>query len=419
MDLTVDSNSTSPDLRDNDIDDELNVDSNKRTCEVGDVVAAKVGDFTILGDRFRHYVRGTIVSKVSRGSLKGYDVKLFEPEDFECYVPHPLNTPNYTQPSALNKFNWMDLIFVNSDDIVRHCPKSKVKTITFREGLKAIWSEFVFREVKTVIKQQSDLLDVEYVYLSKSQGDLWNGGSVDTDGLVKEKKFPSLKEAFTAVPKTFHRNIRGKYRNYYGFTTSSTVRDNDPYGGGEIFFSKKCHSELNLGFEPTGRFSRLHSELTWPPRSGQLICGLVEKGEKGLFYRKWFVCSRQFLTLWTMICCANHPSFKTLNSDQTKSFKQMLVELDTSALQPFKVCGNDKTSLSLKERQDKLRIFNVEYSASQWSDRYQELAQLCFPNSTSNSNISTGNNTNTTTHDSFDTRNFKELITKEILWMIK
>jgi hypothetical protein len=334
---------------------------------------------------------------------------------------------DYKQPTASNKFNWMDLIFVNADDVVRHCPSHKVKTITFREGLKAIWSDFVFREVKTVIKQQSDLLEVEYVYLSKSQGDLWiNNGSanMETEGLVKEKKFPSLKEAFTAVPKSFHRNIRGKYRNYYGFTTSCTVRDNDPYGGGEIFFSKKCHSELNLGFEPTGRFSRLHSELTWPPRSGQLICGLVEKGEKGLFYRKWFVCSRQFLTLWTMICYSNHPSFKSLNSDQTKSFKQMLVELDSSALQPFKMSSpsNDKNTLSLKEKQDKLRIFNVEYSASQWSDRYQELAQLCFPNvSTSNGNstVGNGNLNHVSTHDSFDTRNFKELITKEILWMIK
>ena len=359
----------------NNINNNINKISDMKLYEIGDVIEAIIDDFSLLNDRFTHYVKGIIVGIYQKDSLKGYDVKLFKTIYCEQYIPKPLTNEykDYIQPKInedmsdlKNIFNPMNLIFINHDNIIRHCPRDKISKMSFLEGLREIWSGLIFRSVKAIIKNSNELTIVEYV-------------KIDENKKIQIETFPNLKEAFSKVPKKYHRNIRGRYKEYYGFTTSNIIRQNDTYEGKEIFFSKKCHSELKLDFDATGRFSKNDIENTWPPRKDQIICGIPEQGEKGLFFRKWFVCSRQFLTLWTMIFYPNHPSlcdeYIVANKSiyKPKSFDRLLMELDTRLLQP-------NYDQSISEIQDRYRIFNVESCALQSTDKYQIIAKLAFLN---------------------------------------
>jgi len=335
--------------------------------KIGDIIEATIDDFSLLNDVITHYIKGKIVGIYHKDSLRGYDVKLYKPIYCERYIPNPLcfEFQNYIQPKMSenmsdlkNIFTQMDLVFINHDNITRHCSGEKISNMTFLEGLRETWSKLTFRSVKAIIKNADDLTIVEYI-------------KIDENKKVQIETFPDLKVAFSKVPKKFHRNIRGRYSEYYGFSTSDAIRPNDLYVGKEIFFSKKCHSELKLDTEATGRFNKNDIENTWPPRKDQLICGIPEQGEKGLFFRKWFVCSRQFLLLWTMIFYPNDVSLMDSYTHKPKTFNKLLSELDTRPLQP-----NYEQSVS--DIQERYKIFNVETHALERTDIYQNIAKLAF-----------------------------------------
>ena len=268
-------------------------------------------------------------------------------------------------------------IWIDKRSILQIYPEKIVKHITPRLALKHIWKDLIFREVKTT--KSSNIRGVYYNYINKS-------------GFPRTKKFSSYEDAVRNVEPDYHRNIRVHYDEYFGFTGDRVVRNNDPYYDKEIFFSKKCYSELDWADKhPTGDF--LLNERAFnhvPPKPGSLICGLVENGEKGLFFRKWFVCSREFLLLWTMICDPkdhslienNTPklSFENLQSGEDiskkvvvriKPFYKLLRELSTSG---YKI----DLRKDLKERQRKYIVYNLERGALYYSNRYRKVAEIVF-----------------------------------------
>ena len=149
---------------------------------------------------------------------------------------------------------------------------------------------------------------------------------VNAYGFIRTKIFKTVDEAKSQLHFTYHDNIKVHYRDYYGFTTHRTIRNNDIYENREIFFSRKCYGELNLNERTiTGNFSLRRGFKTIPPQRSQYVCGLVEMGEKGLFYRKWFMCSKEFMVLWTMVCNPDHYSLKI--GKNIKTLKSLLEEL--------------------------------------------------------------------------------------------
>ena len=102
-------------------------------------------------------------------------------------------------------------------------------------------------------------------------------------------------------------NMRYETSRFEFQTETAIVRKNDKYKGQVISGVSSHHAEidiLNASFE----FKATNTTRV-PPRtnlcdgnSSDLICGLVEKNKLGLHYKKWFICSEQFLRLWTMIC---------------------------------------------------------------------------------------------------------------------
>lgn len=242
--------------------------------------------------------------------------------------------------------------------VITHYPKSSIDRLTIRVLLKDLWKNFIFREVKTV--KTKDPYMVTYQYLNK-------------DGFVRTQKFITSAEAQKVVPYEYNKNIQVHYRDYFGFTNDRTIRNNDIHYNQEIFFSKKCYGELNLyGETITGEFSHRRGFKTVPPRTKQYICGLVETGEKGLFYRKWFICSKEFLTLWTMICEPDHYSLKNRSDGKyiTKSLDEILEEVD----------GNHY-SYELRKKSDKYedyRIYNIENAILYETDIYQKIILSIF-----------------------------------------
>lgn len=250
------------------------------------------------------------------------------------------------------------IILINPLYITKHYPHFKIKHLTLRLVLQDIWKHFIFREVKTV--KTKDLFRVTHQYVN-------NMGFVRTD---------TYKNVTTLNGKIPYKNIQIHYKDFFGFSTDRTIRNNDIYYNQEIFFSKKCYEELNLnGKCITGDFSHRRGFKTNPPHQGQYICGLVENGEKGLFFRKWFVCSKEFLTLWTVICEPEHYSLKYKKDDiyTTKSLSDILSELDTSH---YDITNNE--IMSIKEIQRHYISHNLESYALYTPDLYQKILLSIF-----------------------------------------
>ena len=303
--------------------------------------------------------------------------------DNTCYYPDhytsgfgPQYTPNfgsgYTSVSSFGSCNFLDNemleenIWISTSSITKHYSAAVIKRLTPRLLLKEKWKNFIFREVKTA--KSRDQFSVTYSYLNES-------------GFVRYERFAGLLEAQRVVPYELSQNIQIHYKDYFGFTTDQIIRNNDIYSNQEIFFSKKCYSELNLNGEViTGEFTGRRGFKTIPPKSKQYICGLVENGEKGLFYRKWFICSQEFLTLWTMICESDHFSLKTKRNGNmvTKNFSEILKELDTSHYNP-------ENNLENNSDQKTEEFPNIENYALYIPDLYQKIARAVFE-----SEISTG-----------------------------
>ena len=253
-------------------------------------------------------------------------------------------------------------ITIDRRSILQSYPSTLVKTLTPRLSLKQIWKNLVFREVKTVIP--GDVLYAEYRYISPT-------------GFEQIQRFPTLAEAQKNISPRHYDNIVVHYKEYYGFTTDQSLVKQDLHYDKEIFFSKKCYCKLDWTENPTGDFVFGDKEdHTLPPLPDSLICGIVETGEKGLFFRKWFVCSRQFWILWAMVCDSRNDSLfesNKYNMSQPKSFDKLMSELDTSS---YNVGYNIK--LSLEEKRHKHYIWNLEKAALFFPDRYQKVARVLF-----------------------------------------
>lgn len=279
-------------------------------------------------------------------------------------------------------------LYIDSRQILQNYSAKLVQYLTPRLALKHLWKNFIFREVK--VTKNTNLLHVDYHYIGKT-------------GFEKVKRFKSLTEAYANICKDLHHNIVPCYSDYFGFTTDKALRNNDYYYDREIFFSKKCYCELDWSAEPTADFAltgRYFNNTS--PLSDALICGIVENGEKGLFYRKWFVCSPEFLTLWTMVCepsdnslCEKqgsewserperwNPSWsggsrwnkieagKDKPKRKTKELDTLIKELDTSDYSVNLKCD-------IKIRKHKYMIHNVERTALYFPNIYKKVAKTIF-----------------------------------------
>jgi hypothetical protein len=257
-------------------------------------------------------------------------------------------------------------IYIDRRSILQVYPSKIVQYLTPRLALKHLWKDFIFREVKTT--KCGNIKYAEYKYISKC-------------GFERIKRFPTLEKAKSSIDFEYHKNIAVYYEDFFGFTTDKSLQYNDAYSDQEIFFSKKCYCELDWSKNPTGDFlvnEKGFNEVA--PLTDAWICGTVENGEKGLFYRKWFVCSKEFFTLWTMVCDPNDDSLYEykkngdfIEKKKIKDFPTLLKELDTSHY-------SVDLKTDLKERRKNHLIHNLERAAMYYPNRYKQVAEVLFSN---------------------------------------
>ena len=338
---------------------------------------------------FKNFTSSLINNEILRGRIIDNSdpelllVQQIRTPDNTCYYPDHYSSQYTSQfPGYVSSFgsqfpnsvscNFLDNeileenIWISTSSVTKHYSSAVIKRLTPRLLLKEKWKNFIFREVKTA--KSRDQFSVTYNYLNES-------------GFVRYERFAGLLEAQRVVPYELSKNIQIHYKDYFGFTTDQIIRNNDIYSNQEIFFSKKCYSELNLNGEViTGEFTGRRGFKTIPPKPKQYICGLVENGEKGLFYRKWFICSQEFLTLWTMICESDHFSLKTKRNGNlvTKNLSEILKELDTSHYNPEN--NSDSKTDNKTEGKENEEFPNVENYALYIPDLYQKIARAVFEN---------------------------------------
>lgn len=230
-----------------------------------------------------------------------------------------------------------DIFWINPTSIIQHYPNTIIPKLTIRLVLKTLWKDIIFRKVKIV--KPCNIVKIRQNYINSS-------------GFLRIKTVKSIDNLDNLD------NYQMQCYNYFGFTDKNKLRTNDIHNDKEIFFSKKCYSELNLNIKPiTGDFSTNNFKNVLP-KDNSYICGLVENGEKGLFYRKWFICSKEFMTLWTIFCDSSHESLKLNNNPKT--WDRLMLDLDTNKY------SNES--------------FNVEKCAIYTPNIYQIIAKTLFDN---------------------------------------
>lgn len=269
-----------------------------RLYEVGDLIMAKMEDINPLGEIFYHIIKGHISYKFfHKDELVGYNVKLLKEIEFDTIIPLPKSEIKHKSHQNNEKFLKCTEIYVPKNLIIQGLTLSKHKTeiktnYTLLEVLRVFWSELIFRSIKTIINDDS-------VFYNKNKE-------------INDKK-----------------SIRVPYNNignYYGFTNSSMINDNDNYHNVEFFFSKKCFNGIDLNINPVPYFSMKNKISNTLPHTNQLICGIPEYGEKGMFFRKWFIPSPQFCLMWSTIMKHN-----TLDNNELKNKYFELKDMPTNS----------------------------------------------------------------------------------------
>jgi hypothetical protein len=312
----------------------------------------------VSGNSDGEYVltKGKIIDKIYKNNKNGENN--IDYLEIQVYDPTKTNFNEKLDKTDLDKMvsKELDLCTIHINSIVNYYPSVLIPTLSLRLVLKDTWKDFVFREVKTV--KTKDPYMITYQYLNEN-------------GFVRTMTYDTLEEAYQEVPENNHHNIKVHYGDYYGFTTSKPIRNNDIYCHHEIFFSKKCVGEIKLtGYNISGGFSLRRGFNNVPPTRNKYICGLIEMGEKGLFYRKWFPCSEEFLILWTMICEPDNHSLKNNTgwNYKTKSIEEILKSLDTSKY---------NTNI-LNPNPEGYKVHNIESVALYFPDIYQRIAKKIF-----------------------------------------
>jgi len=264
-------------------------------------------------------------------------------------------------------------IYIDKRQILQVYNNKLVEHLTPRLALKNIWKDLIFREVK--VTKCNNLMYAEYKYVGKT-------------GFEKIKRFTDMNTAYSNISPEYHHNIVPCYEEFFGFTTDKALRHNDHYYDREIFFSKKCYCELDWSRNPTADF--MTSERGFnneSPLTDALVCGIVENGEKGLFYRKWFICSYEFLTLWTMVCEPNDTSLcenvvseikEEVWNEYTKKTKRKVKDLDKLIQELDTSLYSVNLTLNLKDRRKKYIAYNLERAALYFPNRYKQVAEVLF-----------------------------------------
>lgn len=118
----------------------------------------------------------------------------------------------------------------------------------------------------------------------------------DVEGIYTELTV-SESNRHTLKREDLQKNVDMLSSNYYFETTMNPIRSSDTYYGIRIHGYRKFKGDVTEDLQVVSGSERKSSM----PQIGDLVSGFVDKNEKGYYYTVWFICSDQFLHMWTSI----------------------------------------------------------------------------------------------------------------------
>lgn len=216
--------------------------------------------------------------------IRGYDVYLDSSVGYSLQnnaegVPTPENRD--AKESVNGDIVMMKKIFV---------PTINLKKMTFdieTQNIKNKFAPLIFRRV----------FNTTYLEKVNTYKEAYDGSREE---FLEEVNLPKHPHNQKNEWLKYHKQCLVKKGNYLGTTTNKPIRKNDLIGNVQINFYPSNRVDMNEHFDlvdlpdENARYDI--------PYKGDLICGTVQRDENGwYYYSKWFLCSEQFLMLWTFV----------------------------------------------------------------------------------------------------------------------
>ena len=183
-------------------------------------------------------------------------------------------------------------------------------------------------------------------------------------------------------------NVERLYSEYSAQTTQSTFRENEPafaFRKAISFHTRNmCDIEMeNLSF----KLRKIGEEVPKiQVRPGDLVAGFVICRKEQPVYIKWFICSEQFLRMWTIIMYGEeHQTFqKKLEEDSTHPMGPVYKWLmsgnrlcTNNYLKWSLACINEGIPVDERERRKRYFRYRSEDAAKRYIHLYACIVQVC------------------------------------------
>lgn len=161
----------------------------------------------------------------------------------------------------------------------------------FRYYVNSKLDRLVFRRIRSVTIDDTDLV----VY------NLWRHNA-----LVASAPVHALTPEFTLSEQEIEKNLEIRARNFSFITNSKAIRDD---GYKNLFAESDNYAEIDvLGLSFNWFCPRSPDGTIVVPRQNDLVCGEVDPLNPNRF-KRWFICSEQFMRFWTLMRYDTHDSF--------------------------------------------------------------------------------------------------------------
>lgn len=200
-----------------------------------------------------------------------------------------------------------------------------------RRAIQKKIGHLIFRRVAKI--ECGQVLSVEHHFVEqnekKGQDVDLSVGDMDPFGYVTRKVLPSdfyeRKKYLDKLPSTeLSTNVLIRYDGYKGTTIEKAARpEADKYDGRRIEFDMSGMNSLDIEngtfrwrnkVDPCVKNVAPNIARQNPNNISDMICGeVVETRDGHLKFSKWFICSNQFLRMWTLVMFKKHEVFYTTN----------------------------------------------------------------------------------------------------------
>lgn len=245
-------------------------------------------------------------------------------------------------------------------------------------------SKTAHNHITSAIREYGDQLVFRRVFRNHHSSPIYSVESNES-GIYKTSTTPYQRFRY---PKTdAELNVTTEWsKNFYSITNFRSLRNNDEFDGETIIARSENFMSFNpisFEMEDVGKDSSGWVPLPRPKGivarfSGDLICGTVSRTKSGKpFYMEWFLCSEQFLRLWTLLMYKDHSSIRSYGKTEQAQRRKLLSgnRLRPNSYTAFKLAnpGEDSSKRYIAYRTESapindIHIYNAIALIAKWGE---------------------------------------------------